>query len=179
MRDASLPSSMRPMSDLLAFDSPTSRSTASGGAVHMRSIGSTPGLCFSVAALMLRRSPVVSKAALTSSVAWMRVVRNAAGAYWMNHWLNWSTEAAISAFQRCGLSALIRFSRIKSIKSIRYAATGATHVSSAPLSWRVAPWRADGAVHRPVAFLAEYLNIKLTGLWTVGKGAIPTLSLPP
>ena len=26
----------------------------------------------------------------------------------MNHWLNWSTEAAMLVFQRCGLSALIR-----------------------------------------------------------------------
>ena len=74
----------------------------------MRSVGSAPGLALSVAASMLRRSLVASSAALTCSVVLTRVERNASGAKRMNHWLNWSTEAAMSAFQRCGLSALIR-----------------------------------------------------------------------
>src|ERR1700693_6110973 len=42
MRDASWPSSILPTSDLLALDNPISRSTARGGAVHMRSVGECP-----------------------------------------------------------------------------------------------------------------------------------------
>src|SRR5260370_41920698 len=73
----------------------------------MRRVGSAPGLAFGVAALKLRRSAVASSAALTCSVVFTRVDRNASGANRMNHWLNWSTEAAMSAFQRCGLFAFI------------------------------------------------------------------------
>ena len=104
----SLPASIRPTRVLLAPAKPIKRSTASGGAVHMRSVDSALGLTLIVAASMLRRSLVASNAALTYPVVLTRVERNASGAKRMNHWLNWSTEAAMSFFQRCGLSALIR-----------------------------------------------------------------------
>lgn len=99
----SLPFSIRPTRLLLAPAKPTSRSTASGGAVQMRSVGSALGFAFSVAAFRARRSLVARSALLTCSVVSTRVDRNASGAKSMNHWLKRSTEAAMSAFQRCGL----------------------------------------------------------------------------
>ena len=90
---------------VLALAKPIRRSTASGGAVHIRSVASALGFDLSVAASRLRRSRVTRRAALTCSVVLTRVDRNARGANRMNHWLNWSTKAAMSAFQRCGLSA--------------------------------------------------------------------------
>src|SRR5262249_31908356 len=59
---------------------------------------------------------VATSAALTCSVVLTRVERNAWGANRMNHWLNWSTEAATSAFQRCGLSALILTGAMRSFR---------------------------------------------------------------
>lgn len=88
-----------------------------GGAVHMRSVGNAPGLLRRVATSRLRRSFVARSAFLTCSVVLIRVDRNASGANFMNHWLNWSTEAAISAFQRCGLSALIRLAFMRPLLS--------------------------------------------------------------
>ncbi len=99
----SLPSSIRPMRFLLTSARPISRSTANGGAVHIRSVGKILGLDLRVAASRQLRLLVATSAALTCSVVLIRVDLNALGANCMNHWLNWSTEAAMSAFQRCGL----------------------------------------------------------------------------
>ncbi len=119
IRAASSPFSMRPTRDLLAPESPTSRSTASGGAVHMRSVGSAFGFAFSVRASRLRKSRVERRATFTCSVVFTRVARNAAGANSMNHRLNWSIEAAMSAFHRCGLSALMRSGDIVPFRLLR------------------------------------------------------------
>ena len=43
MRTASFPSSILPISDLFALARPMSRSTANGGAVHMRRVGNALG----------------------------------------------------------------------------------------------------------------------------------------
>ena len=61
------------------------RSTASGGAMHMRSIASAPGLALRAAAFRLRRSRVARRAASTRSVVLIRVDRNTSGANRMNH----------------------------------------------------------------------------------------------
>jgi hypothetical protein len=119
MRTAIWPVSIRPINDLFAFAKPINRSTANGGAVHMRNVRRTLGLLRKHSGVKSRRSLVATNAAFTYSVVLTRVDRNAFGANCMNHRLNRSTDAAMSAFQRCGLSALSLFGGMNAIVGTR------------------------------------------------------------
>ena len=52
IRDASFPASMDPTRDLLVSAKPMRRSTASGGAVHMRRVEMASGLALSAPGVM-------------------------------------------------------------------------------------------------------------------------------
>jgi hypothetical protein len=86
---------------------PISRSLAIGGAVDIRKVDRTAGLCSRVAAVIERRSSVCTNAERTFSVDFARPSRNVAGAAARNQLLYKSTDADTSAFHKCGLSELI------------------------------------------------------------------------
>ena len=98
---------MRLTTVLLTAAKPISRSLAIGGAVDIRTVDRTAGLCSRVAAVMERRSSVCMNAERTLSVDFARLSRNVSGAVARNQLLYKSTDADTSAFQSCGLSELI------------------------------------------------------------------------
>ena len=110
-RDGTVARSMVYTRFLVAYASPTNRSRAMGGHRLMRSVGRIPGCSLSTTAVRLAKSSVMRRVCSTSLVVCARVSRYALGANFMNHLLNWSTDAAISCFQSCGLSALIGMPR--------------------------------------------------------------------
>jgi hypothetical protein len=102
----SFPSSRQPTKFLVESASPMRRSRASGGQVDMRNVGRMPGWALITSGPMAVKSFVSLRPCSTLSIVLLRVSLYAFGANFINHLLNWSTEARVSAFHKCGLSAL-------------------------------------------------------------------------